>query len=72
MLLVTAKKLTQMPPNTIPFSTGAPNVTTFPFQALSVTLRDGSHFPVDGKDLEVALQYSPSSGYAVYLYSTVQ
>lgn len=62
MVFVTAKKLYQMPPDTVPFSTGAPNVSTFPFQALTVSLKDGSHFPIDGKDMQVPQQYTLSSG----------
>ncbi|XP_054284371.1 kynurenine/alpha-aminoadipate aminotransferase, mitochondrial-like isoform X2 [Macrosteles quadrilineatus] len=57
------KTISQMPPHTIKFAVGVPNVNTFPFQEVSVRLKDGSSYNIDGEDLEAALQYMPSSGH---------
>jgi hypothetical protein len=42
---------------------GIPNGSTFPFKNITIDLKDGSSFKVDGKLLESALQYQPSPGY---------
>ncbi|XP_046686191.1 kynurenine/alpha-aminoadipate aminotransferase, mitochondrial-like [Homalodisca vitripennis] len=52
-----------LPPQGITFGVGVPNVQTFPFQEISVKLKNGSSYKIDGKDLEIALQYLPSLGY---------
>jgi kynurenine/2-aminoadipate aminotransferase len=51
-----------MPPHTIKFAVGVPNVNTFPFKEINVKLKDGTGYNIDGEDLEAALQYMPSSG----------
>ncbi|KAK3923296.1 Kynurenine/alpha-aminoadipate aminotransferase, mitochondrial, partial [Frankliniella fusca] len=52
------------PQGTISFATGMPNPSTFPFAEVKVTLKTGEEFSVKGKDLDSALQYQPSAGYA--------
>lgn len=41
---------------------GQPNVETFPFSAVKICIEDGVSFEIEGKDLERALQYSPTKG----------
>lgn len=62
LLSILAKTFALMPPHTISFAVGVPNVNTFPFEEVSLKLKDGSDFKLQGKDLEIALQYVPSSG----------
>ncbi|XP_075234732.1 kynurenine/alpha-aminoadipate aminotransferase, mitochondrial isoform X2 [Lycorma delicatula] len=63
MLREISYKMTQMPPSSIMFGVGIPNVNTFPFKSITVNLKDSSQFVIEGKDLEAALQYLPSKGY---------
>jgi kynurenine/2-aminoadipate aminotransferase len=57
-----AKIYTSAPPGTIFLAGGIPNGSTFPFKNITIDLKDGSSFKVDGKLLESALQYQPSPG----------
>ncbi|KAE8748386.1 hypothetical protein FOCC_FOCC004818 [Frankliniella occidentalis] len=52
------------PQGTISFATGMPNPSTFPFSEIKVKLKTGEEYTVKGKDLDNALQYQPSTGYA--------
>jgi hypothetical protein len=44
---------------------GMPDGATFPFQSISIDLKDGSTMKIDGKLLETALQYQGSAGYVL-------
>lgn len=51
-------------PGTISLAVGMPNVNTFPFQEMEVRLKSGETLTLKGKEMEAALQYMPSKGYA--------
>uniref|UniRef100_A0A0V0GD31 Putative kynurenine/alpha-aminoadipate aminotransferase n=1 Tax=Triatoma dimidiata TaxID=72491 RepID=A0A0V0GD31_TRIDM len=55
--------MSRMPPETISFAVGVPNVNTFPFEEINVKLKDGKSIVIGGKDLSTALQYLPSRGF---------
>uniref|UniRef100_T1H8P7 Aminotran_1_2 domain-containing protein n=1 Tax=Rhodnius prolixus TaxID=13249 RepID=T1H8P7_RHOPR len=55
--------MSRMPPETISFAVGVPNVNTFPFEEINIKLKDGNTIVIKGKDLGTALQYLPSRGY---------
>jgi kynurenine/2-aminoadipate aminotransferase len=54
-------------PDTIFFGSGAPNAETFPFQQITVKISDDLSIDLQGRELEMALQYQPTPGY-VKLY----
>lgn len=60
--LFPAKSIDEMPSTMITFAGGVPNEDTFPFQNISVKLKDGSKFSIKGAKLSEALQYMPSDG----------
>jgi len=49
-------------PGMISLGGGMPNPSTFPFTRITAELRDGSEIELTGKQLESALQYSPTLG----------
>lgn len=49
-------------PTLIPLAGGLPNVSTFPFQEINVTYKDGTQHRLTDNDLDKALQYGPSEG----------
>ncbi|XP_034240774.1 kynurenine/alpha-aminoadipate aminotransferase, mitochondrial-like isoform X2 [Thrips palmi] len=55
------------PKETISFSTGMPNPSSFPFAEIKVSLKNGEEFSVNGKELESALQYLPTTGYKDFI-----
>ncbi|XP_036854733.1 kynurenine/alpha-aminoadipate aminotransferase, mitochondrial isoform X2 [Manis javanica] len=54
--------LSRAPRSLISLAAGAPNPSTFPFQAAVVTTHDGKAVRLDGARMARALQYSPSAG----------
>lgn len=40
-----------------------PNEVTFPFESMTINLKDGSTFKLQGAQLHSALQYIPTQGY---------
>ncbi|KAI5167819.1 kynurenine/alpha-aminoadipate aminotransferase, mitochondrial isoform X1 [Manis pentadactyla] len=54
--------LSRAPRSLISLAAGAPNPSTFPFQAAVVTTHDGRAVRLDGARMARALQYSPSAG----------
>lgn len=40
-----------------------PNEETFPFAEITVKLKDGAEFTLEGEELGAALQYLPSQGF---------
>lgn len=59
---VSAKLYAAAAPGTIFLAGGIPNASTFPFAKVSIELKDGKSFTLDGKTLENALQYQPTPG----------
>ncbi|XP_065345612.1 kynurenine/alpha-aminoadipate aminotransferase, mitochondrial-like [Cloeon dipterum] len=57
------KLFTTAPPGTIFLAGGIPNGSTFPFSRMTVELKDGTTFKLEGKKIENALQYQPTPGY---------
>lgn len=51
------------PPGTVYLAGGMPDGASFPFQSITIDLKDGTSMTIDGKLLETALQYQPSPGY---------
>ena len=49
-------------PGMISLGGGMPHASTFPFEALTVRLKSGKSFAIDGAALEAALQYGPTRG----------
>ncbi|CAG9861819.1 unnamed protein product [Phyllotreta striolata] len=47
----------------ISLAEGVPNEITFPFESITVNLKDGQTFAIKGQELAAALQYIPSQGY---------
>ncbi|CAG9820979.1 unnamed protein product [Phaedon cochleariae] len=47
----------------ISLAEGVPNDSTFPFASITVNLKDGSSFDIEGQQLTSALQYIPTQGY---------
>ena len=52
-----------MPKEAISLAEGMPNESTFPFDKIDVSLKDGSMFTISGSLLGAALQYMPTQGY---------
>lgn len=52
-------------PTSIFLAGGMPNSSTFPYQEINVTYKDGEVMTLSGKDLNVALQYGTSQGYEI-------
>ncbi|XP_076637340.1 kynurenine/alpha-aminoadipate aminotransferase, mitochondrial [Colletes latitarsis] len=50
-------------PNSISLANGMPNTTTFPFEKISVTYKNGKEVKLVGEELSWSLQYGPSQGY---------
>ncbi|XP_043469350.1 kynurenine/alpha-aminoadipate aminotransferase, mitochondrial-like [Leptopilina heterotoma] len=51
------------PHSVISLAEGMPNEETFPFTEITVKLKDGVKFTLEGEELGAALQYIPSQGY---------
>ncbi|XP_018321016.1 kynurenine/alpha-aminoadipate aminotransferase, mitochondrial-like [Agrilus planipennis] len=51
------------PKEAISLAEGMPNEATFPFEKITVQLKDGSNFTLRGPQLGSALQYLPTRGY---------
>jgi len=60
--VLSARVLEKLPPNSIKFGVGVPNVLTFPFKKISVELITGENINLQGQELSDALQYLPSVG----------
>ncbi|XP_043254692.1 kynurenine/alpha-aminoadipate aminotransferase, mitochondrial-like [Colletes gigas] len=50
-------------PNSINLANGMPNITTFPFEEISVTYKNGEKVKLVGDELSCSLQYGSSQGY---------
>lgn len=55
--------IARLPSDAIKFAVGVPNIATFPFKEIKVTLKDDSVALIDGDKLADALQYLPTQGY---------
>ncbi|XP_033220045.1 kynurenine/alpha-aminoadipate aminotransferase, mitochondrial-like [Belonocnema kinseyi] len=51
------------PHSVISLAEGMPNEETFPFAEITVKLKDGAEFTLEGEELGAALQYLPSQGF---------
>lgn len=60
------------PPSLISLAGGAPNPNTFPFQSASIKLKNGETLTFDETLMKRALQYSPSSGWDLNLFSRIR
>lgn len=49
-------------PKLIPLASGIPHASTFPFQEIDVTYKDGTRHRLTDRELEGALQYGPTDG----------
>ncbi|KAG5882938.1 hypothetical protein JTB14_008900 [Gonioctena quinquepunctata] len=47
----------------ISMAEGVPNELTFPFECITIKMKDGSEFDIKGQELTSSLQYIPSQGY---------
>lgn len=61
--LILAKIAYSAPHSVISLAEGMPNEETFPFTEITVKLKDGVKFTLEGEELGAALQYIPSQGY---------
>lgn len=61
------KLITLSPEPIINLGTGFPNTNLYPFESISVTLKDGGKIDFDSKTLPELLQYGPSDGYSKLL-----
>lgn len=59
---VTANLLTQASPDLVFMAGGLPNAQMFPFQAASITLKDGHALTIHPKLMTDCLQYGPTAG----------
>ncbi|XP_031831649.1 kynurenine/alpha-aminoadipate aminotransferase, mitochondrial-like [Nomia melanderi] len=57
-----AKKFAETP-NGISLGNGMPNTKTFPFEEISVKIKDGDEIKLVGEELRWSLQYGPSQGH---------
>ncbi|KAI5738712.1 hypothetical protein M8J77_010297 [Diaphorina citri] len=55
--------LAKMPPDTIFLGVGSPNPNLYPFESMTVKLKDGTTLDMSGPKLTKVLQYLPSAGY---------
>eukprot|EP00761_Pharyngomonas_kirbyi_P014099 gb/GECH01014129.1/.p1 GENE.gb/GECH01014129.1/~~gb/GECH01014129.1/.p1 ORF type:complete len:435 (+),score=116.56 gb/GECH01014129.1/:1-1305(+) len=54
-------------PGMISLGGGLPNPSTFPFQSLEFTLKDGTKISLSDEEIKAALQYCPTSGLPSFL-----
>ncbi|XP_057652127.1 kynurenine/alpha-aminoadipate aminotransferase, mitochondrial-like [Diorhabda carinulata] len=57
------KRQYNSPKEQISLAEGVPNEITFPFESITIKLKDGSKFDIVGQELASALQYIPTQGY---------
>lgn len=58
-----AKRHYSAPKESISLAEGMPNETTFPFENISISLKDGHMVQLGQPELSAALQYNPTQGY---------